>query len=246
MSQRHTVRSAVLSGARDLSPIFLGMAPFGLVAGIAAVDAGLPAWGASVYSIFVFAGASQLAALNLLGEGAHPAIIIGTVAIINARFLMYSASMATRFSEESLTRRGIMAYFLTDQAFAVTITQLDRQPDYGPRWAYYMGGAVPLWVMWQIYTLAGALAGSVIPPEFPLGFAVPLVFAALLVPAITDRPTLAAACTSALVAVVAADLPANLGLLVAASCGIAVGYTVSARRPIPTTVDRDGNPSPVR
>lgn len=220
-------RHAATQGARDMSPILLGMAPFGLIAGIAAVEAGLPAWGATVFSTFIFAGAAQLAALQLIADGANAAVVIGTVMIINARFVMYSASLATRFPEESVTRRAGIAYLLTDQAYAVSTVKLDRQPDYGPRWAYYVGGALPLWLMWQIYTLAGALAGAVIPDSVPLGFAVPLVFLALVVPAVTDRPTLAAAVSSAVVAVIAADLPANLGLLAAAGTGITVGYLIS-------------------
>ncbi len=207
----------------------LGMLPFGLIAGIAANEADLPAWGASVFSVLVFAGASQLAALDLIADGANMLVVIGTIAIINARFLMYSASMATRVAEESLPRRAMMAYLLTDQAYAVTITKLDADPGYEPRWAYYMGGGGSLWAMWQVYTVIGALGGSFVPDVVPLAFAIPLVFAALLVPAVADRPTLAAATSSAVVAVAAAPLPANLGLLVGAGTGIAVGTIVSAR-----------------
>ncbi len=81
--------------------------------------------------------------------------------------------------------------------------------------------------MWQLYTLIGALAGAIIPESIPLAFAIPLVFIGLVVPAVTDRATFAAAASSAVVAVVAADLPANLGLLAAAGTGIAVGYLIS-------------------
>ncbi len=220
-------RHAAGQGARDMSPLMLGMAPFGMVAGIAAVEAGLPAWGATVFSAVIFAGAAQLAALELISNGANVAVILGTVLMINARFLLYSASMATRFADESLARRTGMAYLLTDQAYAVTITKLDREPEYGPRWAYYGGGALPLWAMWQLYTLIGALAGAIIPESIPLAFAIPLVFIGLVVPAVTDRPTFAAAASSAVVAVVAVDLPTNLGLLAAADTGIAVGYLIS-------------------
>lgn len=226
-------RRAAVAGARDLGPIMLGMAPFGLVAGIAAIEAGLPTWGGSVFSIAIFAGASQLAALDLIGAEANPFVVIGTVAIINARFLMYSASLATRFGAETLPRRALMAYALTDQAYAVTITKLDAEPEFGHRFVYFVSGAFSLWAMWQVYTVIGAVAGSIVPSWLPVGFAIPLVFAALLVPAITDRPTLAAALASGFTAVLAADLPANLGLLVAATTGIAVGYAVSARTPVP-------------
>lgn len=227
MTQPHSARQAAISGARDLSPVILGVVPFGLIAGIAAVEAGLPAWSASVFSVLVFAGASQLAALELLGAGANTLVVVATIAIINTRSLMYSASLATRFADETMTRRAVMGYLLTDQSFAMTTIKLDGEPDYGPRWAYFMGGMVPMWLVWQAATVVGAVGGAVIPEEVPLGFTIPLVFAALLVPAVVDRATLAAAVSSGIVAVAAAGLPANLGLLVAALTGIAVGTVVS-------------------
>ena len=219
--------AAGLAGARAMAPILLGMIPFGLIAGIAAVEAGLPEWGASAFSLVIFAGAAQLAALELIGNDANALVAIGTIAIINSRFLMYSASLATKYGAESRARRVVMAYLMTDQAYAVSVTKLEAEPDYEPRWAFYVGGALTLWAGWQTFTITGAVAGAIIPDSVPLGFAIPLVFAALLVPAVVDRATLAAAATSAVVAVVTAPLPANLGLLAAAASGIAVGYAVS-------------------
>jgi predicted branched-subunit amino acid permease len=221
---------SALDGLRAMAPIILGMAPFGVVAGIAAVEAGVGVLGAAAFSSMVFAGASQLAALDLLADGTNPLVIVGTIAVINARFLMYAVSLAPRFADEPLGRRAAMAYLLTDQAYAVTITRLDHGPPLRHRWAFFMGGAAALWASWQVFTVLGAVAGAVVPTGLPLGFAIPLVFTALLVPAVTDRPTLVAACVSAVVAVVAGGLPANTGLLVAAVSGIAAGLVVSLTR----------------
>ncbi|MEE8601156.1 AzlC family ABC transporter permease [Euzebya tangerina] len=212
-----------------MAPIILGMIPFGLIAGIASVEVGMPAWGAGAFSAIIFAGAAQLAALDLLAGDAGPLVVIGTIAIINTRFVMYSASLAVRFDGEPLWRRVLMSYFLTDQAYVVTITKLDAQPSYRPRLAFYLGGALSLWSAWQVSTLVGAVAGAIIPDSVPLAFAFPLVFIALMVPAIVDRATLSAALSSGVVAVAAADLPANLGLLAAAGTGITVGYLASRR-----------------
>ena len=224
-----TARSAVFAGMRDISPVVLGMAPFGLLAGIAALEAGMPAWGASVFSTFVFAGAAQLAALDLIAQGAAAPIVIGTIVVINARFLMYSASLAVHLGEEPAHRRLGVAYLLTDQAYAVTIARLTDNPGLTHRVAYYTGAGGLLWACWQGYTIAGTLAGAAIPADVPIEFAIPLVFAALLVPALTDRATLLAAVTSALVATLAAGLPANLGLLLAAAAGVSVGLATSVR-----------------
>jgi 4-azaleucine resistance transporter AzlC len=212
----------LLAGVRDVSPLILGVAPFALVAGIAAVDAGLGLAEAVGMSVIVFAGASQLAALELLGENAPLAVVVGTAVVINLRMLMYSASIAPHFADYGRRLRAGLAYLLTDQAYALSVAEFGENPDRS-RWRYYLGAAASLWVVWQIGTVAGVVLGAGVPDAWGLTFAVPLVFLALLVPAMKDRPTTVAGGAGGAVAVVAAGLPLNLGLLVGALCGIGAG-----------------------
>jgi 4-azaleucine resistance transporter AzlC len=212
----------LLAGVRDVSPLILGIAPFALVAGIAAVDAGLGLAEAVGMSVIVFAGASQLAALDLLGENAPLAVVVGTAVVINLRMLMYSASIAPHFADYGRRLRAGLAYLLTDQAYALSVAEFDENPDRS-RWRYYLGAAASLWAVWQVGTVAGVVLGAGVPDAWGLTFAVPLVFLALLVPAMKDRPTTVAGVAGGAVAVVAAGLPLNLGLLVGALCGIAAG-----------------------
>ena len=212
----------LLAGVRDVSPLMLGIVPFALVAGIAAVDAGLGLPEAVGMSVIVFAGASQLAALDLLGEGAPLAVVVGTAAVINLRMLMYSASIAPYFSDYGRRLRASLAYLLTDQAYALSVAEFDENPDRS-RWRYYLGAAASLWIVWQVGTVAGVVIGTGVPDALGLTFAVPLVFLALLVPAMKDRPSTAAGVAGGAVAVLAAGLPLNLGLLVGALSGVAVG-----------------------
>ena len=213
------------AGVRDVSPLMLGIVPFALVAGIAAVDAGLGLAEAVGMSVIVFAGASQLAALELLGENAPLAVVVGTAAVINLRMLMYSASIAPHFAEYGRRLRAGLAYLLTDQAYALSVAEFDANPERS-RWRYYFGAAASLWIVWQVGTVAGVVLGAGVPDAWGLTFAVPLVFLALLVPAMKDRPTTAAGVAGGAVAVVAAGLPLNLGLLVGALSGIAAGLIV--------------------
>jgi 4-azaleucine resistance transporter AzlC len=217
----------LLAGVRDVSPLILGVAPFSLVAGIAAVDAGYGLAEAVGMSVVVFAGASQLAALDLLGSNAPLAVVVGTAAVINLRMLMYSASIAPHFADYGRRLRAGLAYLLTDQAYALSVAEFDRAPDRS-RWRYYLGAAATLWVVWQVGTVAGVLLGTGVPDALGLTFAVPLVFLALLVPAMKDRPTTAAGVVGGGVAVAAAGLPLNLGLLVGALCGIGAGLVTEA------------------
>ena len=218
------------SGVAAMLPITVGVVPFGLIAGIAATDAGLGLAEAAGFSVVIFAGAAQLAALDLIGQDAPLLVVIGTVLIINLRMLMYSAGLAPRLADQSRARRLAGAYWLTDQTFAVTVVRFDDDRA-APvaRWWFYAGAGLALWSVWQLSTVIGVVAGETVPEVVPLGFALPLAFLSLLVPTLTDRPAVVAAVAAGTVAVVAAPLPANAGMPLAAVSGILAGWLVALR-----------------
>jgi 4-azaleucine resistance transporter AzlC len=215
-------RDAILDGTRAAAPVLVGVVPFGLIAGAAAVDVGLTGLQAVGLSVFVFAGASQLAAIELLGQDAPIAVVVVAALVINLRMLMYSASIAPHFRDAATRWRAGLAYLLTDQAYALSITRFDADRPVRRRW-YYLGCAVPLWGVWQVCTVIGVVLGARVPASLPLDFAVPLTFLALLVPAIDDRASAAAAAVGGSGAVVGAGLPLNLGLVVGAVAGVLAG-----------------------
>lgn len=219
--------TAFRAGVAAIAPVLLGVLPFGLAAGVVTAEAGYGVTETVGHSMLIFAGASQIAAVSLLGDGAAVAVVVLTVLVINLRMMMYAASLAPHMADIPLHRRAVGAYLLTDQAYAVSIVRFREPLPPGDRYAFYMGAALTLWVPWQLSTVTGVLVGASLPDSVPLGFAVPLMFLALLVPAVTDRPTLAAAVTSATVATLGAGLPSNLGMLVGALLGIAVGTVVA-------------------
>lgn len=208
----------------------VGVAPFALIAGFAGVDAGVSQVQTVAFSVLVFAGAAQLAALELIGRDGATAVVVATALVINARFLMYSASLAPSLRGLGTGRRALVAYLLTDQAFVVSALRYEqREEPPGTRLAYFLGAAVPLWIEWQAGTVVGAVAGAAVPASWSLDFAIPLVFLALLVPAVRDRAGVAAAGVAAVVAVAAGGLRFNSGLLLAAVAGIAAGYVVASK-----------------
>jgi 4-azaleucine resistance transporter AzlC len=224
-------RDAFFAGVRSILPITLGVIPFGVIAGVAAIEAGLATGQAIALSPIVFAGAAQLATADLMARDAAPVVIVLTALVINARFAMYSASLAPSLRGIGLATRALAAYLLTDQAFAVSVVHFDRTREgLDVRTAYYFGAAAPLWVIWQVTTVIGVLIGSGVPPEWSLDFAIPLVFMALLFPAISDRGTRLAAAVAGISAVALVGLPLNLGLLAASALGIAAGTIVEATK----------------
>lgn len=223
--------AALRAGATAVAPIVVGIVPFGLIAGVAAVERGMTTLDALALSVGIFAGASQLAAIEVLGGGGSVVVAIITVLVINLRMVMYSASLAPWLAHEPARRRWLVAYLLTDQAYALSLVRYtdpdaEELPAADRVW-FYLGVAGTLWLTWQLCTVAGALLGGGIPDAVPLGFAVPLVFLALLPPAVTDRPTVVAATVGAAVATAGAAWPANLGMLAGALLGIAAGTAVA-------------------
>ncbi len=217
-------------GIVDITPILIGMIPFGLIAGIAAVEAGLEPLQAYAVSPLVFAGAAQLAMLDLIGRDATVIVIIATALVINTRFAMYSAALAPTFAPLRARHKAVVAYLLTDQAFAMSVVRFDQvEENVTARLAYYLGAAASLWGVWQITSAIGVLAGAGLPAEWSLDFTIPLVFIALLFPAVKDRAGAIAAAVGFIAAVVFADLPLNLGLLAASATGIAAGVAGGRR-----------------
>jgi predicted branched-subunit amino acid permease len=224
----------------------VGVIPFGLVAGAAPVEAGLGVSEAVGFSVLVFAGASQLAAIDILDNGGGVAVAVISALMINLRFVMYSASLAPHLAATRRRERALAAYVLTDQAYALAqarFTGRQPVPEADLRLQYYLGAALTFWATWQAATLVGAVAGGGIPDSIPLDFAIPLAFLALLVPAVTDRPTVAAAVVGGVGTVAAAELGAgDLSLVLGASAGIVVGTMVGAGEepPGPDPAPTDG------
>ena len=159
-------------GATAVLPILPAVVPFGLVAGVAAVAAGFSKLMAVLASLIVFAGASQLAMYDLLGQGAPWLLAAAAVLCVNLRFTLYSASLAPHFADVGARKRIGLAYLLTDQAYAVSILRFTRAESDGfargldarARCLYYLGAALPLWVTWQLSATAGVLLGANLPP----------------------------------------------------------------------------------
>src|SRR5215210_5350215 len=227
-------KAAFVSGAKAIVPVLLALIPFAVAFGATAMGGGLSALEALAMSMFVFAGAAQLAAIPLISAGASVAVIVLTVLVINLRMTLYSASLAPHFRRLPAGWKGLLSYLLTDQAYAATITRFDEgqreEPD--KHW-YYLGVALAVWVTWQTSSMLGVFLGSWASEGWSLDFVLPLTFIALAVPAIKDRATTAAALSAGGTAVLAASMPLNLGLITAALVGVLGGLVaenVAGRR----------------
>ncbi len=223
--------AAFRAGLVASAPVLLGVFPFGIVTGVAMVAGGIPPLESILMSFVVFAGASQLAATQLLGAAAPVAVVLVTVFFVNLRFVMYSASMRVHLAGLPLRWRLGLGYILSDNAYALCITRFTQHPGAADRHWYCLGVAFPIWATWQAATILGVIAGTAVPAAWRLDFAAPLAFIAMSVPLLRDRSMVAAALAAGVTVVVAAPLPMRLGLLLAAVAGIAAGLITERRQP---------------
>lgn len=201
----------------------LGVVPFGVIYGVVAVQGGIPPLAAIAMSSVVFAGSAQFVLAQMVGAGAPLLLSAGAVGLINLRHALYSASVAPMLAHLSVRWKLLLAYLLTDEAYAAAIPHLGEQPR--PIHAHWilLGAGVALWTGWQLATVAGVLLGARLPGDLGLDFALPLTFIAIVVPMLKNRSSLISAGVAALLGVVLVGLPWKLGLLIAAVLAIAVG-----------------------
>lgn len=225
-------RGEFLTGCRDELPILLGVVPFGMIYGILALGAGLSRPAAQSMSAIVFAGSAQFIAAQLWREAVPGAVIVLTVFVVNLRHALYSASVAPYLRHLSPSWKGILAYLLTDEAYAVVVTRYVRDGDRAEvspfRHWYFLGAGLTLWTSWQVSTAAGVFLGGVVPRSWSLDFTLPLTFIALVFPGLRDRGAVAAALSAGILAVLVVGLPFKLGLVAAAVAGIALGLVGEA------------------
>lgn len=216
------------SGVRALLPLLLGVIPFGLIYGVVALKSGIPPLAAVAMSSIVFAGSAQFLLAQMVGAGAPALVMVGAAGLINLRHALYSASVAPALAHLPRRWKLLLAYLLTDEAYAAAIPQLlSRQRDGDAHWILF-GAGFALWAGWQLSTLAGVLVGAQLPDGLPLDFALPLTFIAIVIPLIDGALALAVALLSAVLAVTLAFLPYKLGLFAAALGGIALGSAFPA------------------
>ncbi len=222
---------ALRRGIAESLPLFVPAVPFALVFGIVVREAGIPGLIGWSSSPIVFGGAAQITLLSLLGEGASIAAAVTAALIVGARHLLYSVTMAPRFRNQPRWFRWVGSYVLIDQVFALVVLRNEDSPT-AFRW-YFLGAGFCFWTLWMICTMVGLFLGPLIPGSWGLAFAAPVLFMALLVPAIDRWEKLAVAVLAAGLTLVFIGLPNRLGLLVGALIGIAIGLLLELRRQEP-------------
>lgn len=225
-----TRRIAWSSGLRTVAPALIALSAWGLVTGVAMVKSGLTQAQALGMTLLLFAGSAQLAALPLIVADAPIWVVLLTTAVVNLRFVIFSAGLYPYLRHLPLRKRLALGYLTGDVSFALAVSRWSVQP--GPaagsteRVWFYAGICSGSWLTWQASSIAGILLGSRIPGTWGLEFVAILALVALVLPMIAGAPAIAGAVVAGVIAVLAAAMPLKLGLVVAVLAGISAAVAL--------------------
>ncbi|MCG8400818.1 MAG: AzlC family ABC transporter permease [Firmicutes bacterium] len=219
------------SGIRDSLPVIVGIVPFGLACGILGITVGMTPLETILMSVLVFAGASQLVAITMLGAGtAGWGMVVLTTLLINLRHLLMGASLAPYMTRVPLPLQAVLAFGIVDESYALTMDRI-RQKYYHP--GYQFGCNLAFYIAWVTSTVAGAYLGKYIadPLTWGLDFAMPAMFLALLMPRLVDRTSATVCALAAAVAVTAAlYLPGKWHIIIACLAASIAGGLLEGKK----------------
>ncbi|WP_416348419.1 AzlC family ABC transporter permease [Gemmobacter sp.] len=221
-------RRALMRGMLFSAPFLLVVAPFALLFGVVATEAGLNIVEVMGFSLAVFAGASQFSALQLMQDQAPTVVVLATSLAVNLRMGMYSAALTPSLGRLPLGQRALVAFFLVDQSYAASVIEFERRPELttAERLAFFTGTVLPIAPAWYVATWMGAVLGTKIPPEYPLDFALPITFIAMIGPMLRTVPHISAALVSVVGTLALGWMPFSSGVLVAAMIAMVTGAMV--------------------
>lgn len=204
---------------------------YGVSFGALSVAAGLSVPQTMVLSLLLFSGGSQFAFIGVVGAGGAAGAAVASAALLGARNGLYGAQL-TPLLDLPWRWRLPAAQLTIDESTAVATAQPTRAT---ARVGFWWTG-VGVYVLWNLLTLVGALAGDRLgdPRDYGLDAAAAAAFLALVWPRLAGRVAQLVAAAAVVVALVTTPLlPAGVPVLLAALVAVVVGLvtTGAAARP---------------
>jgi predicted branched-subunit amino acid permease len=221
---------AARTALTDLAPTLLTLAPIGLVVGLAIGRSRIGLGPGLLSGLGIFAGAAHLSALDLLVAGAGT--VVASVALINARLVLYAATLEPHFRAQPRWFRWLAPQFIVEFTFALA-TARDDLADPTTFRRYWLSLGAQLAVAWSALLSLGATVGPALTGLAAVLAGAPAVlFVGMLVPRLSTRPAVAGALTSFVVTGVlalTAHLPAGAPVLLGAAAGVAAAAWLRGR-----------------
>ena len=197
-----------------------GLLPFGIALGVVVASTRMGDLAGLLGAPLVYAGSAQLTATTLFQQGTGLLAVVGSAAIVNARLLLYSASLAPRFTGQPRWFRLLAPHFIIDPTFVASSVRQHHGRDFRRYWLLLGFGVM---AVWSAAVALGVLAGPRLPELPHLALAGTAMFVGMLMPRIQDRPSLAAAVTGALVAPLVAQIAPAAGVIAGTAAGVLAG-----------------------
>lgn len=210
-------------GAVEAIPMGIGIAAWGLVAGVAMAKSGMGVPLAIFMSLIVFAGSAQIAALPLIAGGAPMWVVWATTLCVSLRFMAFSFHYRPYFMDLPRGRRIALSFLMGDSNFALFVRRF-AEAEPGVRYhEYFLGSALVTFAVWEASIITGILMGAGIPAAWNLGFAGTMALLALTCTQLRQPVSWAAAIVAGCAAVASYALPLKLNIIVAIAAAVAVG-----------------------
>lgn len=194
---------------RDSLGVALATGTYGVSFGAVSVASGLSVAQTCALSLVMFTGASQFALVGVVASGGAPVSAAATAWLLGTRNTLYGLRLGPLLGWRG-RRRALAAHLVIDESTAMSVTRGD--PSLARLGFLVTGGGI--FVLWNLFTLLGAVGGTVLgdPRTYGLDAAVGAAFLALLWPRLADpvhrvAALLAAAVALGLVPVTAAGVP---------------------------------------
>ena len=178
-----------MRGLRDGIPIGLGYFAVGFTLGITAREAGITAFQMGLMSLMMHASAGQFAVITIIaGQSGYVAMIL-TQLVINIRYLLMSCALSQKISPDtSMPKRMLMAYFVTDEIFGISVAQ---KTPISP--VYNIGAMSVACPGWVLGTALGGIMGEILPSVVTSSLSIALyaMFLAIIIPPARENKVVA-------------------------------------------------------
>lgn len=209
---------------RDAMSVAIAVGFYGVAFGAVSVATGFSVLQTFLFSLLMFTGASQFAAVGVVASGGSALSAIGAATLLGTRNTLYGAQMAPILDLQGWARAGA-AHVTIDESTNLGLAQLPQGRDAVRQGFWWTGGGV--FVFWNLFTLAGALGAKSLgsPAQWGLDAAVPAAFLGLLWPRLTDRFSRLVAGTAVVMALaVTPYLPSGVPIMATVLVAVVAGW----------------------
>jgi predicted branched-subunit amino acid permease len=139
--------------------------------------------------------------------------------------MLYSATLLPYLKRLPQKWRIPLAFWLTDETFAVTVHRFQKNDPSACKHWYQLGSSIAMYLNWQFWCFLGMVLGNRIPDAqgWGLDVAMPVTFIGMIIPFVKTIPVAVCVLTAGAASLLTLAMPYKLGIVVSAFAGIAAG-----------------------